>query len=89
METMHLIISGKVQGVFYRASAKKKAEELNIRGWIKNTSEGNVEAVITGHELRIKDFIEWCKSGPDRAKVDDVQILLQEFLDFESFKIVR
>lgn len=89
METKHLIISGKVQGVFYRATAKKKAGELNIHGWIKNTSEGNVEAMVTGNTQQIEDFIKWCKSGPDRAVVEEVRIDKQKFREFDSFKIKR
>lgn len=89
METVHLVITGKVQGVFYRASAKKKAEELNIRGWIKNTSEGNVEALVTGNQVEIEKFIQWCRSGPDRAVVEEVRIHEHEFREFGSFKIER
>ena len=89
METMHLVISGKVQGVFYRASAKKKADELNVRGWIKNTPEGNVEALVTGKHPQIEEFIQWCKSGPDRAVVKEVSIHKQKLREFNSFKIER
>lgn len=89
METVHLIISGKVQGVFYRASAKKKADELKITGWIKNTREGNVEAMISGETKDIKSFIEWCKSGPDRAVVSGVKIQYIPPEKFDSFRVDR
>lgn len=89
METKHLIITGKVQGVFYRASAKEKANKLNIRGWIKNTATGNVEAIVTGNMQQIEDFIQWCKSGPAKATVSNVIIHNQEFREFDSFKIER
>ena len=89
METVHLIISGKVQGVFYRQSAKKKAEELNINGWIKNTLEGNVEAMISGEKSDLDRFVEWCKSGPERAVVDEVHIHKEEFFEFDSFRVER
>lgn len=89
METVHLIISGKVQGVFYRASAKKKAEELNINGWIKNTREGNVEAMISGEGEAINRFVEWCKSGPERAVVEGVRITNKEPSVFASFRVER
>ena len=89
METMHLIITGKVQGVFYRASAKKKAAEFSIRGWIKNTTEGNVEVMITGNKQQVENFVLWCKSGPDKAKVDNVHVSRHEFEEFDSFRIVR
>lgn len=89
METVHLIISGKVQGVFYRASAKKKAEEFNITGWIKNTKNGDVEAMITGEIEDIGQFVKWCKSGPDRASVTDVILHKAEVCIFESFLVER
>lgn len=89
MKTKHLLIKGKVQGVFYRASAKKKAEQIAIRGWVKNTSEGHVEAMITGSDQQIKDFVQWSKSGPDKASVDKVQVNDHEFEEFDSFRILR
>ena len=89
MKTKHLKILGKVQGVFYRASAKKKAEELEISGWIKNASDGSVEAMITGSDQQISNYIQWCKSGPDKANVEDVQVTDQELEQFHSFKIKR
>ena len=89
METVHLIISGKVQGVFYRASAKKKAHELNIYGWIKNSREGKVEAMISGEEEAVHLFVEWCKSGPERAVVTEVHIHKEAFLKFDSFEVER
>ena len=89
METVHLIISGKVQGVFYRASAKKKAEELNINGWIKNTREGNVEAMISGEKEAVDRFVRWCKAGPERAVVEDVRVYIKELLEFDSFKVEK
>ena len=60
----HLIISGKVQGVWFRASTKQKAEQLGIAGWVKNTDNGRVEALIEGDEKQIQDMIKWCHQGP-------------------------
>jgi acylphosphatase len=87
--TVHLLIKGKVQGVFYRASAKDVAEQLSINGWIRNTREGNVEAMVSGDEDRVKEFIEWCKKGPRRAEVTKVMVTEKEDERFESFKIVK
>ena len=72
MPTIHLLIKGKVQGVFYRATAKKVADKLKLTGWIKNTKDDNVEATITGDEDKLQEFIKWSKTGPDKAKVEDV-----------------
>jgi acylphosphatase len=87
MPTYHLLIKGRVQGVFYRATAKEVAKNLGIRGWIKNTNDGNVEAVVTGTELLMQNFIAWCRSGPKEAQVNDVLITEQPETEFEKFTI--
>lgn len=87
--TVHLLIKGKVQGVFYRASAKDVAEQLCLSGWIRNTKDGDVEAVASGEEDRIKEFIEWCKKGPRKAEVVKVVVTEKENQQYENFRIVR
>jgi acylphosphatase len=89
MPTLHLQIKGKVQGVFYRASAKENADELGVTGWIKNTSEGDVEAVVTGSEDQLQAFVKWCKKGPSRANVSEVITTEQEETAFENFSVIR
>ena len=83
---VHVVISGKVQGVWYRASTKKKAEELGLTGWVKNTSDGNVEAVFEGDATKVDEMITWCWIGPPLARVTDVKITRRntsgEFTDF-------
>jgi acylphosphatase len=71
---VHVIISGRVQGVWYRASTKRKAEELGLTGWVKNTVDGNVEAVFEGDESIVYEMIAWCRVGPPLAQVADVKI---------------
>ncbi len=89
MPTFHLLITGKVQGVFYRASAKEKALMLGISGWIKNTKEGAVEAIITGSQENIETFIDWCKQGPRHAIVENVIVKPSEPQTFKTFSIVH
>lgn len=89
MPTYHLLIKGEVQGVFYRATAKKVADELGITGWIKNTADENVEAVVSGTEEQLQKFISWCKKGPAMAKVTDVITTQQEEIKFEDFFVKR
>ena len=89
MPTIHLIIKGKVQGVFFRVTAKKIADKLNISGWIKNTAEGDVEAMVTGDDEHLQQFINWCKQGSDNAKVEDVVITPEAETSFDDFKIIR
>ncbi|HTQ66420.1 MAG TPA: acylphosphatase [Puia sp.] len=87
--TVHLTISGKVQGVFFRASARDMALTLEIRGWVKNTSEGNVEILANGNDISIRQFIAWCRKGPANAMVAHVAITEVEEKEFENFSILR
>ena len=89
MKTVHLLISGKVQGVFFRETSRRLAEKLHITGWIKNTNDGKVEALVTGDEKALNDFINFCKAGPERAVVDEVKVSNQHKIDFEKFEIIR
>ena len=91
MATVHLIIKGEVQGVFYRATAKEVAEELQITGWIRNSRNGDVEAMVSGNEISIKQFIEWCRKGPRKAVVEEVFVKETDNVenDFDGFQILR
>jgi acylphosphatase len=89
MRTAHLIIQGKVQGVFYRASAKKMADKLNVKGWIRNTEEGDVEALVAGDEAVLQQFISWCKEGPQGAHVTDVIVTPTKDMALIDFTIKR
>ena len=89
MKTVHLLISGKVQGVFFRAQAKHVAERYNIKGWIKNTQDAKVEALITGETANVDEFIKWCKTGPEEAKVDNISISPMPETKFDKFQVSR
>lgn len=89
MPTIHLIIKGKVQGVFYRASAKDVAEVIGVTGWVKNTEEGNVEIMASGTEDQLQQLIAWCKQGPSKATVTDVLLINKKEQPFKDFKILR
>ncbi len=67
-------VFGKVQGVFFRRSAKIKAGELGIVGWVKNRDDGAVEALTQGTREKVDQFIKWCKKGPPFAKVENVKV---------------
>ena len=73
-ERAHVFVSGRVQGVAFRDSARSQAEELGLNGWIRNTQDGRVEAVFEGEPDTVSEMIEWCKSGPSSADVDDVSV---------------
>lgn len=89
MQSVHLIIQGKVQGVFYRVSAKKQADIIGVTGWVKNTKERHVEILAQGTEEQIKRFVEWCKQGPSRAQVEKVITAPAEEKQFKEFKILH
>ncbi len=72
--TKHLVVSGKVQGVFFRKNAKQRANELNIYGWVKNTNDDKVEILAQGNEQNLKKFIDWCKQGPPKATVENIEV---------------
>lgn len=89
MPTLHLIIKGKVQGVFYRATANKVAKQWGVSGWVRNTKEGNVEIVASGNDEQLNSFVNWCKQGPSFARVDQVEVQITAEQHFEGFEILR
>lgn len=68
-----VLISGHVQGVFYRARTKEKAKELGLRGWVKNLTDGTVEAVFEGPKEKVKEMIKWCWLGSPGSEVEKVE----------------
>jgi acylphosphatase len=71
-------VSGQVQGVFFRDSTRQKAEELGLAGWVRNMPDGQVEALFEGPSERVEEIVRWCKEGPQRASVENVDT------DFEN-----
>ena len=89
MKTIRLTIKGKVQGVFYRATAKDVADQLGIKGWVKNLPDDNVEIKATASEEILQKFMNWCNQGPPRAKVNDVIVEELSLEEFNGFSIIR
>lgn len=89
MKTVRLTIKGKVQGVFYRATAKDVADLLGIKGWVRNLSDDNVEITATATEELLQKFIAWCKQGPPKARVEEVIVEELNTEEFKGFKIIR
>ena len=89
MIRVHLTITGKVQGVFYRAHTQEKAEKLgDITGWVANNADGSVDVVAEGPENKLNDFINWCHSGPSTCQVTKVEVEKLVCTDeFEDFSI--
>lgn len=71
--TRHLLISGRVQGVFYRESMRLEAERLGVTGWVRNRRDGAVEAMVHGEEAAVEAIIAWAWDGPPAARVDDIE----------------
>jgi Acylphosphatases len=89
MKAIKVIIYGKVQGVGFRNFVFLHAKKLNIRGYVKNNPDGTVEAVFEGDEDNINKMIELCKKGPERARVDKINIKDIEINNYQDFKIIR
>jgi acylphosphatase len=85
---VHIIIKGRVQGVFFRANTAEQADTLGLTGWVKNTFDGNVEAVFEGDEASVNEMVAWCRKGPPLARVTDVQITTEPYAgEFTTFSI--
>ncbi|HYE55916.1 MAG TPA: acylphosphatase, partial [Chitinophagaceae bacterium] len=89
MVSKQFIIRGKVQGVYFRVSAKKVADELGLRGEVRNLRDGSVEVLVVGEEEKVRELADWCHRGPSRAEVREVEVLDVPFREFEGFKVVR
>jgi acylphosphatase len=80
-------IYGLVQGVFFRASTKEKADELNLTGFIQNQTDGSVYIETEGEENNLNKFLEWCNQGPLMAKVEKIEVSKDALKNFSHFKI--
>ena len=87
---IHLIIRGRVQDVFFRASARREARQLGLTGWIRNRTDGSVEATVEGEEERVKEFLAWAQHGPSTARVENVETRWRSYTgEFSDFKIIN
>ena len=89
MKCVQIQVNGKVQGVWFRASTQRKANELNIKGIVKNLPNGDVYIEAEGEESALEDFVKWCHQGSDHSRVDNVTVSEIKEKSFEYFKIVR
>jgi acylphosphatase len=89
MKHFTIVVSGKVQGVFFRASARDVAEKSGVKGFVKNQPDGGVLLEAEGDEENLNQFIEWCRHGPPRAEVTDVIVTEGMVVNFKNFEIRR
>ncbi len=88
-QRIRIIVTGKVQGVFFRQTLKVKAKKNEIFGWVKNLKDGRVEAILEGDEEKISKIIEWAHGGPANARVEDVEICNEKFIgEFSKFDVL-
>jgi acylphosphatase len=84
----HVLVYGRVQGVFFRQNTQKLAQKLGLAGWVKNREDGGVEAVFEGEKEKVEKMIEWMKKGPPLARVEKVNVFWEEFKgEFKNFEI--
>jgi len=81
----HLLVSGRVQGVFYRASTARRARQLGLAGWVRNLPDGRVEAVFEGGRAAVEEAIAWCREGPPAARVTNVALTWEDVAGEQGF----
>jgi acylphosphatase len=84
-----VFVSGRVQGVYYRATTRETARDRGVAGWVKNLDDGRVEAVFEGPREDVDSMIEWCHAGSPKARVDDVDVERGEPAGLDGFEIRR
>jgi len=87
-KTLHLVIHGRVQGVWYRESTRQEAERLGVRGWVRNLDGGSVEAMLQGEVNAVDALVLWAHRGPPLAKVARVEVSPGTG-DFSGFEVLR
>ena len=85
----HVYVSGRVQGVFYRATTRDTARERGVDGWVRNLDDGRVEAAFEGSEPAVEGMVEWCHTGSPTADVDAVDVTYEEPRGLDGFEIRR
>ena len=85
----HVHVSGRVQGVTYRATTRREARDRGVDGWVRNLADGRVEAVFEGPRGAVETMLDYCHEGPGRARVEDVAVEYEPPEDIEGFEIRR
>ena len=85
---VHIFVTGKVQGVFFRQATRVIAIKNNVTGWVRNLDDGRVEIMIEGEDKSVDIITQWCNLGPANLRVDDIKINQEEFLgEYENFEV--
>jgi acylphosphatase len=89
MRRVRIQLSGRVQGVFFRASCAQRAEELDLSGWVRNMPGGGVEATFEGTESSVEQMVRWCREGPPLARVDRFEVVDEAPTGRSGFRVTR
>jgi acylphosphatase len=76
---VHVVVWGRVQGVWFRGSTQAQARSRGVRGWVRNRLDGTVEAVLEGEEDAVRAVVEWCRRGPPGARVEEVEVAWEPY----------
>ena len=87
MTRVRVQVRGRVQGVFFRAEARARAESLGVAGWIRNLPDGRVEAGFEGEDERVESMVGWCRRGPTGAEVEAVDVEREEPVGETGFRV--
>jgi acylphosphatase len=84
----HVIVEGRVQGVFFRHHTQEMAVRLGLKGWVKNRRDGSVEAIFEGERDKVGQVIQWCQQGPSQARVTKVHQIWKDYKgEFDDFSV--
>lgn len=86
---VHIVVSGRVQGVYFRDSCRATALQLGVRGWVRNRSDGAVEVVAEGPRAAVGRLAAWCRTGPSRALVTGIEITDEQPTGLAGFRVTR
>lgn len=87
MTRRRVVVGGRVQGVFFRDTTRRRAEAVGVAGWARNTPEGTVEAVFEGEPAAVEEMVDLCRRGPGRAEVSSVEVTDEEPEGLSGFEI--
>lgn len=85
---VHVFVSGRVQGIFFRSETQEEAMKHSVTGWVRNLPDGRVEAVFEGEKDRVDKLVEFCKQGPSGARITNIEVISENYTgEFRSFRI--
>lgn len=86
---LHIIITGRVQGIGYRVHCSREAKTLGVTGWVRNNSDGTVEVVAEGDDVSVNELADWCRAGHPFAEVREVDVTVEAPRGEPSFRVIR